>query len=168
MTADSPETAAPRARIRALMPRAQEDLTALVAMRSVADPRQFPPEERARAADFLVRAFTEAGLRDMRRVTTPDGTDAVVGLAPGPEGAPTVLLYCHYDVQPPLDDAAWETPPFELTERDGRWCGSWTAGATRPATPRSRDRDDGAGRGAVPAYLRDPLRGRARKSGVTS
>ena len=32
------------------------------------------------------------------------------GHAPGPEGAPTVLLYCHYDVQPPLGEDAWETP----------------------------------------------------------
>ncbi|MEE1816754.1 dipeptidase [Streptomyces sp. SP18ES09] len=127
MSAESAETAALREKVRALMPRAKEDLTALVAMRSVADPRQFPPEECARTADFLVRAFTEAGLRDMRRVTTPDGTDAVVGHAPGPEGAPTVLLYCHYDVQPPLDDAAWRTPPFELTERDGRWYGRGAA-----------------------------------------
>ncbi|MFC9699217.1 dipeptidase [Streptomyces sp. NPDC056943] len=127
MTAESPETAALREKVRTLMPRAKEDLTELVAMRSVADPRQFPPEECAKAADFLVRAFTEAGLRDMRRVTTPDGTDAVVGHAPGPEGAPTVLLYCHYDVQPPLDDDAWRTPPFELTERDGRWYGRGSA-----------------------------------------
>ncbi|MFD3663750.1 dipeptidase [Streptomyces sp. NPDC058659] len=127
MTAESPETAALREKVRTLMPRAKEDLAELVAMRSVADARQFPPEECAKAADFLVRAFTEAGLRDMRRVTTPDGTDAVVGHAPGPEGAPTVLLYCHYDVQPPLDDAAWQTPPFELTERDGRWYGRGSA-----------------------------------------
>ncbi|MFF3608590.1 dipeptidase [Streptomyces sp. NPDC002463] len=127
MSAESTKTAALREKVRALMPRAKEDLTALVAMRSVADPRQFPPEECAKTADFLVRAFTEAGLRDMRRVTTPDGTDAVVGHAPGPEGAPTVLLYCHYDVQPPLDDAAWKTPPFELTERDGRWYGRGAA-----------------------------------------
>ncbi|MFG3040706.1 dipeptidase [Streptomyces sp. NPDC048330] len=126
MTAEATESAL-RERVRALMPRAKEDLTALVAMRSVADPRQFPPEECAKTADFLVRSFTEAGLRDMRRVTTPDGTDAVVGHAPGPEGAPTVLLYCHYDVQPPLDDDAWRTPPFELTERDGRWFGRGAA-----------------------------------------
>jgi acetylornithine deacetylase/succinyl-diaminopimelate desuccinylase-like protein len=39
---------------------------------------------------------------------------------PGAEGAPVVMLYGHYDVQPPDPLDEWETPPFEPVVRDGR------------------------------------------------
>ncbi|OPG10313.1 dipeptidase [Streptomyces sp. GKU 895] len=115
------------ATIAALMPRAKQDLTDLVAIPSVADPRQYPPEECHKAARWVADAFAEAGLRDVHLAETPDGSHAVIGHRPPPPGAPTVLLYCHYDVQPPLDDDAWTTQPFALTERDGRWYGRGTA-----------------------------------------
>ena len=38
-----------------------------------------------------------------------------------------MLLYFHHDVQPPLDNASWETPVWDLTEKDGRWYGRGAA-----------------------------------------
>lgn len=116
-----------REAIRGLMPRARNDLAELVAFRSVADPKQYPAEECKKAAHWVVEAFADVGLQDVTMSPTPDGSMAVHGHAPGPEGAPTVLLYCHYDVQPPLGEDAWNTPIWELTERDGRWYGRGAA-----------------------------------------
>lgn len=114
--------------VEELMPRAREELAELVAIRSVADPRQFPREECERAAQWVLDQFAGVGFDDARLVETADGSMAVVGSRPcGDPEAPTVLLYAHYDVQPPLDEDAWHTPPFTLTEVDGRWFGRGTA-----------------------------------------
>jgi acetylornithine deacetylase/succinyl-diaminopimelate desuccinylase-like protein len=127
MTSDDPRTADLRARVAALMSQAKTDLAQLVSFKSVADPRQFPAEECERTAQWVADAFAAAGLTKVGLHETPDGSKAVIASRSAPEGAPTVLLYCHYDVQPPLDDGAWRTPAWELTEKDGRWYGRGSA-----------------------------------------
>ncbi|MEU6602670.1 dipeptidase [Streptomyces flaveolus] len=113
--------------VASLLPRAKAELTELVAFKSVADFAQFPKSESDDAADWIADALRAEGFTDVALLDTPDGTRSVYGHLAGPEGAKTVLLYAHYDVQPPLDEAGWATPPFELTERDGRWYGRGTA-----------------------------------------
>jgi acetylornithine deacetylase/succinyl-diaminopimelate desuccinylase-like protein len=113
--------------IKTLMPQAREDLAAMVAFKSVHDAAQFPAAECDGMVDWLLGAFRELGFADVAAYETPDGSKAVCGEKKGPEGAPTVLLYFHHDVQPPLDDSAWNTPVWELTEVDGRWYGRGAA-----------------------------------------
>lgn len=121
------EDAAIRTEVESLMPRAVDDLRALVAMRSIADPQVAPIEECRKAARWVADAFAAEGIPTTLE-KTPDGSEIVLGHRPGPAGSPTVLLYAHYDVQPPLDDDAWQTPAFELTERpDGRLYGRGAA-----------------------------------------
>jgi acetylornithine deacetylase/succinyl-diaminopimelate desuccinylase-like protein len=116
-----------RASVASLMGQARTDLAELVGIRSVADPAVESPAECAKAADWLIGKFAELGLRDMTAAPTPDGSRCVYGHAPGPPGSPTVLLYGHYDVQPPLGEDRWATPVWELTERGGRWYGRGSA-----------------------------------------
>lgn len=113
--------------VASLMPRAKQELSELVAFQSVADWAQFPKSESEAAANWVADALRAEGFQDVALLDTPDDTQSVYGYLPGPAGAPTVLLYAHYDVQPPLDDSAWVSPAFELTERDGRWYGRGTA-----------------------------------------
>jgi acetylornithine deacetylase/succinyl-diaminopimelate desuccinylase-like protein len=115
-----------RGTVAGLMPEAYDDLAELVGFRSVADPAVQPPEECARAAQWVLDSFADVGLQ-MSAAPTPDGSLCVLGHAPGPQGTPTVLLYSHYDVQPPLGEERWRTPVWELTEHEGRWYGRGAA-----------------------------------------
>ncbi len=69
-------------------------------------------------AEWTAAEMTRIGLQNVRLIETP-GHPVVYGDWLGAEGAPTILFYGHYDVQPvdPLD--LWESPPFEATVRDG-------------------------------------------------
>jgi acetylornithine deacetylase/succinyl-diaminopimelate desuccinylase-like protein len=70
------------------------------------------------AAEWLAAHLEDIGL-ERAQVMDTDGHPMVYAEWLGAEGAPTVLVYGHYDVQPidPLD--LWESPPFEPTEREG-------------------------------------------------
>ncbi|HLS26927.1 MAG TPA: dipeptidase [Beutenbergiaceae bacterium] len=116
---ETPEDSALRARIANLMPRAIEDLTELVTFRSVADPSVENPQQCRLAAEWVRDAFSAEGLR-AEIMPTPDGSEAVIAHYDGPPGAPRVLLYAHYDVQP-ANPAEWTSDPWTLTERDGRY-----------------------------------------------
>ncbi|MER5888135.1 dipeptidase [Streptomyces sp. NPDC001941] len=113
--------------VASLMPRAKAELAELVAFQSVADEAVAPKSECEAAAAWVADALRAEDFEDVAVLDTPDGSQAVYGVLPGPADAPTVLLYAHYDVQPMLDEAAWVSPPFELTERDGRWYGRGAA-----------------------------------------
>ncbi|MFJ5096901.1 dipeptidase [Streptomyces sp. NPDC088557] len=113
--------------VRSLMPRAKAELTELVAFESVADEAVAPRSECEGAANWVADALRAEGFQDVALLDTPDGSQSVYGVLPGPVDAPTVLLYAHYDVQPKLDESAWLSPPFELTERNGRWYGRGSA-----------------------------------------
>jgi acetylornithine deacetylase/succinyl-diaminopimelate desuccinylase-like protein len=72
-----------------------------------------------RCAEWCADEMRRIGLENVRLIATP-GNPVVYGdwLHASP-GAPTILFYGHYDVQPvdPLD--LWQSPPFEATIRDG-------------------------------------------------
>jgi acetylornithine deacetylase/succinyl-diaminopimelate desuccinylase-like protein len=95
------------------------ELREFIAIPSVsADPAHQDDLRRAAewVRDFVKRAGGEAEL-------VPYGSrDLVIGDIPASTngaGAPTVMIYGHFDVQPPAPLDLWDSPPFELEERDG-------------------------------------------------
>jgi acetylornithine deacetylase/succinyl-diaminopimelate desuccinylase-like protein len=79
----------------------------------------------AETADYIAGVLDGIGLET--RVVPTEGAPMVVARRDGPPGTPAVLLYGHYDVQPPEPLEAWTSPPFEPTVRDGRLYGRGVA-----------------------------------------
>jgi acetylornithine deacetylase/succinyl-diaminopimelate desuccinylase-like protein len=72
-----------------------------------------------RAAEWVANDLRRLGCRDIQFLGS-ESHPVVWGAGPEVPGAPTLLLYGHYDVQPPDPDQRVTTPPFEPTVRDGR------------------------------------------------
>src|SRR5262245_12660853 len=88
-----------------------DELSRLVAIPSVGYDGYDPANVRA-SAEATAAILRDAGLADVRLLELNGGHPAVFGEHAGPDGAPTVLLYAHHDVQPAADAQEWAHPPF--------------------------------------------------------
>jgi acetylornithine deacetylase/succinyl-diaminopimelate desuccinylase-like protein len=94
-----------------------EELKAFLAIPSISALPQHLGDVK-RCAEWCVSEMQRIGLQNVKLLDTP-GNPVVYGDWLGAPGAPTVLFYGHYDVQPVDPLELWETPPFEATIRDG-------------------------------------------------
>ena len=96
--------------------RFQEDLFALLRMASIGTDPAY--DEQVREAATWIHEFFQSISFSSEWIDTC-GHPIIFAQSPHVEGAPTVLVYGHYDVQPPDPLELWDTPPFEPTERNG-------------------------------------------------
>ena len=94
-----------------------EELTRLLAIPSISALPEHKADVRA-CAEWCRDELQRIGLEQVQIVDTP-GHPVVYGEWLGAAGAPTILFYGHYDVQPVDPLHLWTTPPFEATVRDG-------------------------------------------------
>jgi acetylornithine deacetylase/succinyl-diaminopimelate desuccinylase-like protein len=105
-----------------------EELKAFLRIPSVSTAPEHAADTR-RAAEFVAAELRRIGMENVRLIETtsashPDGhplvyADHLHAAQINGKPAPTVLLYAHYDVQPPDPLDEWTSPPFEPTERNG-------------------------------------------------
>jgi acetylornithine deacetylase/succinyl-diaminopimelate desuccinylase-like protein len=119
------------AHVDAAFDRIVSELSTLVAIPGIAW-ESFDAAQLDRSAEAVAELVREAGMENVEilRVPTASGAmggPAIVANRPAQAGKPTILLYAHHDVQPPGDEALWNTSPFVATEIDGRLYGRGAA-----------------------------------------
>ncbi|MEX1039334.1 MAG: dipeptidase [Pirellulaceae bacterium] len=92
-----------------------DDLCELLRIPSVSTDSRHQGDVQA-AADWMAEKFKSMDFKTEIHAT--DGHPIVYAESPPVPGRPVVLVYGHYDVQPPDPLDLWETPPFEPTIRD--------------------------------------------------
>ncbi len=95
----------------------REELFELLRIPSVSTDSSHKDDVR-KAANFLLQQMNSLGM-DRAELFETDGNPIVYGELISDESKPTVLVYGHYDVQPPDPEELWDTPPFEPTVREG-------------------------------------------------
>lgn len=108
-----------RSRVAEQFPSFVSTLEELVRIPSVSAPG-YPPDEVRRSAERVAVEFRRVGMVDVRLLEVEGAHPAVYGEIPAPEGAPTVLLYAHHDVQPPGPVDEWKSAPFDPVTEHGR------------------------------------------------
>jgi acetylornithine deacetylase/succinyl-diaminopimelate desuccinylase-like protein len=111
-----------RSRVASDMPNLIELLGNLVRLPSVSAPG-YDKTVVHESAETILGYIADAGFSNGRLLEVEGGNPAIFAEIEAPPGAPTVLLYAHYDVQPPGPAADWETGPYDPTVRDGRLYG---------------------------------------------
>lgn len=103
------------------------DLERLIGVASVSAPG-FDPDNVRASATLVAELLDQRGLEHVEVLDVDGAHPAVYAdwLHAG-SSRPTVLLYAHHDVQPPGNEAAWTSPPFTPTEREGRLYGRGAA-----------------------------------------
>jgi acetylornithine deacetylase/succinyl-diaminopimelate desuccinylase-like protein len=94
-----------------------EELKAFLAIPSISALPQHAGDVK-RCAEWTAEEMRRIGLQNVRLIETP-GNPVVYGDWLNAPGAPTILFYGHYDVQPVDPLNLWESPPFDATVRDG-------------------------------------------------
>ena len=94
-----------------------DELKALLAIPSISALPEHAGDVR-RCAEWCVEEMRRVGLQNARLIETPGNPVAYGDWLQAP-GAPTILFYGHYDVQPVDPLNLWQSPPFEATIRDG-------------------------------------------------
>lgn len=95
-----------------------EELTEFLRIPSISADKDFK-NEIYKAACFLQEKLQKAGV-DYAEIIETIGNPVVYAEKITDSSLPTVLIYGHYDVQPPDPIELWESPPFEPMIRDGK------------------------------------------------